>query len=264
MSSASRDAVERTVRNGHEPDWNTIAPVPGFAYRHNIGLWLESADDGMIEQGKNWYRDARAFSRWLADTYSVSLEQAAGVVAVLSPRIDWGTNMRTAIAVFANHPRDGYSYGSATVHAILSEPGIVAYGPNIIKALRIIDTGATDYCDAGKDCPKRHGASVCAPIHGPKVSAFYRAILGHDIGTIDVWATRAATITPLEALHGIPMSDNRRAGVPGDRHADIAAAYCSVGREHGLTGAECQAIVWLAIRVYWNGRVNPNQLDLPF
>ena len=228
-------------------------------YQHNIGLWLDSADDAMIEQGKNWYRDARAFSQWLAETYDVSLEQSAGVVAVLSPRVDWDTNMRTAIAVFAN-----VRAGTGTISAILAEPGIVAYGANVEKALRILADGA-GYCDAGKECPKRRGmVDTCAPIHGPKVSAFYRAILGHDIGTIDVWACRAATIAPLEALHGLPMTDDRRQGLPGNRHAAIAEAYATVGQSHGLTGAECQAIVWLAIRVYWNGRVNPNQLDLPF
>ncbi len=234
--------------------------MESITYRANIGMWLDSADDAMIEQGKNWYHDARAFSRWLSETYSIDLTQAAGVLAVLSPRIDWDTNMRTAVAVCAQ-----WKTGLATIASVLSEPGVVAYGPNVEKALRILDEGKAESCDAGKSCLKRTTiGETCAAVHGPKVSAFFRAILGHSTGTIDVWATRAATISPSEALHGVSMSDDRRAGIPGDRHEAIAEAYADVGNEHNLTGAECQAIVWLAIRVYWNGRRNPDQVELPF
>jgi len=232
--------------------------IVSLEYERNIKEWLDTADTETWDQGKNWYHDARAFSRWLADHFGVTPEQAAGVVAVLSPRIDWDTNMRSAVAVCAN-----WKTGNATVSAILSESGIVAYGANVEKALRILNTGDVSYCDTGRDCHKRDG-KPCAAIHGPKVSAFYRAILGHDVGTIDVWACRAATIAPLEALHGLPMSDVRRAGIPGERHTAIAAAYGEVGAEFGLTSAECQAIVWLTIRIYWNGRINPNQETLPF
>lgn len=234
--------------------------ISALHYRQNIRLWLDTADAGMWEQGRNWYSDARAFSRWLAETYGISVEQAAGVLAVLSPRVDWDTNMRTAVAVCAQ-----WNTGEATVATVLAESGAVAYGPNVAKALWILDNHARE-CDGGKTCTKvpGEGFETCAPVHGPKVSAFYRAILGASIGTIDVWAYRAATIPPLQAMGGIPMSDVRRDGIPGDRHEYLANAYTDVGSEFGLTGAECQAIVWLAIRVFWGGRRNPNQLDLPF
>lgn len=45
---------------------------------------------------KVWYQTANTFVIGLADKYGVAVETAANVVAILSPRLEWGLNQRYA------------------------------------------------------------------------------------------------------------------------------------------------------------------------
>jgi hypothetical protein len=72
---------------------------------------------------------------------------------------------------------------------------------------------------------------------GNKVSAFYQNLTGNEQRvTVDTWAIRAATRCKLDAV------DSTR------RYYEVERAYQRVAREHGLTPAQCQAIVWVVIR----------------
>jgi hypothetical protein len=166
-----------------------------------------SADD--LAAGLSWYATANGTARALAAGTDgrVSLEQAAGVIAALSPRMQWGRNVRLAALVVDAHGLN------------LPMPGGVFR--------RQLDT-ACAILDGRLDGPT-----------GPKVSAFYRAILGdHDAVVVDVWAARAA---------GLDMPDGTT--ISPAQYRRIAAAYRSAAAAIGtVSPRDLQAAVWVATR----------------
>jgi len=242
-----------------------------MTYHENITSWLEAAGPDEIERGRSWYAIARGTAEKLAEDFGLSLEQSAGVIAALSPQMHWNDNVRGARICM-----ETYAAGGSPVDTV----GVTAYHENIVKAWRIMADPAFGrrgtICDGLRPGKRVHrvkcnGAShrCKAPLHGPKVSAFYRAILGQPDGAVDVWATRAADIAYSE-IDGLAPTDPRRAGDPnigGRRHADITAAYAAAGEAFGLAGHEAQAVVWVTIRDSWkraDGRQNGRREDIPF
>lgn len=109
------------------------------------------------QRGRTWYADARQACTRLAQAHGVALETAAGVVAALSPRIQWANNLRQADNALAGRR-------------------VAALGVSVRKAARIV---------AG-ECP----TVVLAT--GPKTLAFWRALCGNlDAVVLDVWMLRA-------------------------------------------------------------------------
>lgn len=113
--------------------------------------------------GPEWYPAARMTCHAMARAYGLRPETVAGILAALSPRIRWETNLSAAWALLAGERIRG------------------PYKRSIRRAEHILVTD-----DAG-----------CDPLDmlsGPKVRAFYAAIM--DIpgpAVIDSWALRAAT-----------------------------------------------------------------------
>lgn len=108
--------------------------------------------------GASWYVDARREARRLARTYNVGLGAACGVIAALSPRVQWSQNLKLAEEVLA----------TGTVKA-------GAMRDNLLKAQRIAD-----------------GEQPLRVLGGPKVRAFYRALTGDaDAAVIDTWMLTA-------------------------------------------------------------------------
>jgi hypothetical protein len=91
-------------------------------------------------EGVSWYADARTFCQQLAADHGVTLETAAGIVAVLSPMTEWSLNMDRAVMIL-----NGANGGML----------------NAAKAVAI-----------------RDGADPATVVSGRKVTAFYRAIIG--------------------------------------------------------------------------------------
>lgn len=118
---------------------------------------LAKADSIAWHDGKDWYPKAYAIVTELAKRYQVTREVAAGVVAVVSPRVHWKHNINLAHALLGNT----YSKG--------------CFRANVEKALDIIA-----------------GADPLTVLSGPKVRAFYRCILGDSTApVIDSWMTHA-------------------------------------------------------------------------
>jgi hypothetical protein len=159
--------------------------------------------------GGLWYARGRRFALYVARTYHVSLEQAAGVTAALSPRKPWRENKRLAIL-------------SCKAHAANMKPGDVALHTlaNVRKAWAILD-----------------GVAPLDVLGGAKVRAFYRNLTG-DLSavTVDAWAMRAADgVDP----KGTPTPD---------LYAAYAVAYTVAASVVGLAPAVFQAVVWIAVR----------------
>lgn len=144
-----------------------------------------------------WYRESRRTARALARKHGCTVATAAGVIAALSPRIRWSTNV-----LGADHILAGGNTG----------PG---FNSNVEKACRI-----------------RDGERPLSVLGGPKVTAFYRAIMGdRDACVIDVWMWRAMGLKPGEWPYE-----------KAERVIRKAAAQA------GLPVADFQALVWTQVR----------------
>lgn len=123
---------------------------------------FDSATDLQKKNGNAWYVEAYTYAFTLCGS-DFTVEQTAGVIAVLSPNTAWNANKLLAKRVIDAF-RDG----------IPAEDSRGGLGANVRKAYRILD-------------------GDLSAVSGPKVTAFYNNILGcPDHVTVDIWATRAA------------------------------------------------------------------------
>lgn len=172
------------------------------------------------ELGRAWYPTALRVCRRIAERHGVPTRQAVAVLAVTSPDCQLITNVRwldTALRTRGAVPVGRYpARMTAAVRAVLS--GQLA--PRLV-------------------------------VTGPKVTAFYRAILGdEDALVLDRWAIRMAT-----GHVGKPTP-------AAIREAD--AAYRTFALEVGLPLREAQSITWKVARddmIRADG-VRVNQLDI--
>jgi hypothetical protein len=165
-----------------------------------VALW-RAADRATRTAGAGWYRNARRIAREMARRHGVSLATAAGVIAALSPRLMWVRNVLVADMVCAQE---------------LRVPGVFA--ASLAKARAI-----------------RAGAKPTLVLRGPKVRAFYRALMGDEQATVvDVWTARAA------GLRGDALTDKQ--------YADVSAALHLGAKEVRTTASRLQAVAWVAIR----------------
>ena len=144
-----------------------------------------------------WYRESRRTARALARKHGTTLATAAGVLAALSPRVQWSASINGA-----DHILSGGDTG----------PG---FNQNVEKACRI-----------------RDGERPLDVLGGPKVTAFYRAIMGdRDAAVIDVWMWRAM---------GLEV-----AGIP---YGQAAGILVTAATKVGMDVSTFQALVWEQVR----------------
>lgn len=134
------------------------------AMRHRILAAYDAAAEQHRREGEDWYESARMTARAIAETHGLSERHVAGIVAALSPRVAWSSNIagarRIAEAIARRRP----------------EPVVAGTLSNRRKAWAIA-----------------RGAEPEAVLSGPKVRAFFANLLGDDDAvTVDVWAARAA------------------------------------------------------------------------
>jgi len=130
------------------------------AIRHNA----ERASSEVWAEGTAWYRTAHGTAADFAARYGTSVDTAARVIAVLSPRKRWAENVEAARIILS-----AYADGQT------SRPEVAGiFRANLDKAWRIVN-GDPD------------------ALSGPKVTRFYQNIMGteHEV-TLDVWAMRGA------------------------------------------------------------------------
>lgn len=151
-------------------------------------------------EGAKWYRESRRWARLIARETGVTVAQAAGVIAALSPRMRWGANVTLAHDLCAGREVQG------------------VFRANLAKAQRILA-----------------GERPLDVLGGPKVRAFYRAIMGDgEAVVIDVWMLRAIgwakkTLTARE-------------------YEEVADHLREAAKAAGIDPADFQAIVWTQVR----------------
>ncbi|MDE2101469.1 MAG: hypothetical protein KGL39_29760 [Patescibacteria group bacterium] len=164
-----------------------------------------SADPSAVKRGRHWYRTARRECRAIAQDTGYSVAQVAAVMAITSPDAQLVTNIGwTRVACESD--------GAVTVGR---------YPGNMMPKIR---AALGDRCRPGQYAT------------GPKVSAFYRGIMGdRDALVVDRWAAFAA---------GYPRS----AKLTTKARREIERAYHEAASRVGESLRDFQAIIWIAIR----------------
>lgn len=190
-------------------------PDPAMVRRLIQLYGAASADD--LSAGLEWY--AKCY-RTAAAMLPNDPKRAAGVIAILSPRVRWATNLQWAAQIIAAAER-----GDA-------EPPPVHTGAMRAIAWRI----ATN-----QERPE-------TAIRGIKTSNFYRAIIGDGSAvTIDVWARRAAEGNWRD-WHVKSETGARDVSMSNKIYREIAAAYTAAAEALGVPARDVQAAVWVHVR----------------
>lgn len=69
----------------------------------NLDFLYGQMPGNVVETAKNWYRGANQLASGLSNRYGATIEQAAGVLAALSPQKDWYQNVSLADRVFDSY-----------------------------------------------------------------------------------------------------------------------------------------------------------------
>ena len=180
-----------------------------------VRVLVETASDADYRDGSLWYLRAHDHALDLSERYGLTVRQASGIIAALSPQIGWEQNLVIADDFTA-------SGGTASVHfSICTE-----------RARAILDDPHADPLDI---------------LGGPKVRSFYRNILNPTVpGPVTIDRHAAAILAGLPTptyLRTYPKLLNRTA-----IYDLCAAAYRSAARALDLLPHEAQAIAWVRHR----------------
>ena len=188
----------------------------------NILAVYQLSNENDKQQGYAWYARAKDLALTLCTRYdNISLAQAIGVIAALSPRNKWERNMADAenmIRVFSIDPESVESVKVCT------------FGANKAKAIRILEL---------KD-GERDVDTVRAILSGPKLTEFFNCIIGEEDVCIDghaysIWAGDRITLDSIPKI-GVKLRKK------------IKDDYCRAAQEVGCEAYELQAITWCAWR----------------
>ena len=200
------------------------------AVTRNISGMLQLATQGDILSGLDWYKRAYQLGVRLIHAYDgLTLGQAVGVIAALSPNNQWERNCIDAEAMIKawHHGADPLAVKVCT------------FGKNKAKAAAIL---------ALSDAEATGEVDLIVPIlNGRKVVAFYRSIMGDpDAVCVDghafaVWIGERVPTTQTPSI-GVKL------------YADIARAYQLVAKRSyelcgtTLTATQVQAVTWVTYR----------------
>ncbi len=169
------------------------------------------ANKDQMERGLNWYEDAHTLARALAKLSNVTVEQAAGVIAALSPACPWERNIMEAQALLAGN----------------EDVSFTTYPANVDKAYRI-----------------KNGGKPLDILGGKKVRSFYALILNpSDPYSVCVDRHAVECITYREW-----RSDQEKQSFLRSQYDRAADVFRSLAAELDLLPHQVQAITWTVQR----------------
>jgi hypothetical protein len=176
----------------------------------NILATYRRASDAQRADGMVWYNEAHALAVTLARSAGHETLRAAGVIAALSPRMEWSMNERLAIRTYAEGGIDGGCLGIS-----------------VRKADAIY-----------------HGADVLATLKAPKTSAFAEVIADPT----DTW-TVVIDRHAMSVAHGRTSTDDEVAALNRKGYYQAYSdAYRKAAAEIGITPSQMQATTWVVWR----------------
>lgn len=173
-----------------------------------------------MDEGLSWYDSAGIFALELTSRFWLaSCRHAAGVIAVLSPAVQWEVNKKDAESVCA--AREG------------EDPKVSTYGQFKVKAMAIRDG----------DNPNKW----INPVTSPKVWSFYRCIYQPKNKEYVVIDRHAVAICEGRALTDQERSRNLKRKGGYDLYSSY---YKQAAAQAGILPSQMQAVSW----VCWRGR----------
>lgn len=175
----------------------------------NVAELLALASEAEWDEGMNWYLAANSFCEGLAKKYNLTTTQAAGVVAALSPQIEWGKNQAYAEALCRTNTVAG------------------PYKANVDKARAILRNGNPEDV-----------------LGGNKVRAFFHCIANPTFSTAVVVDRHAWSVFKGEYHTIESMPDLRHRG----RYERASEAYRIAANYFDIQPMQAQAIAWVVWR----------------
>ena len=188
-----------------------MVSVDEVLFSQAYGLYrgiLFGASPEIVEEGKNWYPEAKLVAQRVADMlcergHSVSVRDAAAIVSAFSPRTRWQANIVNVVS---------WAAGSK---------------PATMKMCLDLANNALAAANNGED--------AVDTLNGPKTNAFARNIDGeHDPVTIDSWMMKLA---------GQKASTPNKT-----QYHTLSEVIRRLAAEFGCTNREAQAVIWCAAR----------------
>jgi len=193
-----------------------------------IKAMLLLASETDMQEGKYWYQRAYDLAVRLMHVYDLTLGQAIGVIAALSPNNKWERNCQDAEALIK-------------AHWLGSDPKLVkvcTYNKNKDKALEILNLDPND---------EDLGDKIQSILSGRKVVAFYRCISGFkDTVCVDghayaIWLGERIPTTKTPSISKTLYDTITRAYVNVSENSHSVCGEC-------LTPAQVQAVTWVTYR----------------
>lgn len=160
--------------------------------------------------GRGWYADARRE----AQSMGVPPRIGAGVIAALSPNNSWERNKQDARTMVQCYLSGGSHYDISTC----------TYNTMKLKAWHVLTEYPTYHTDVAKI------------LKGPKITCFFRNILGYDDCTIDGHAINIAN-GQLQAITKSPAASK-------SMYQIYQQAYRDAAKHVGMKSYHLQAITW--------------------
>jgi len=223
------------------------------------------ATDEQLEEGRLWYPKVHEATREDASSSGLSLRQGAGIVAAVSPNMDWERNNMHVMGELSNLNRSDWSM----IEASYSQPRVVKEDGSTKAARRIPEvsdmlrekvpsaSAATDggLMKAHRIMEGEDFEDVLNPRTGPKTNRFARNIFNPSDGRFVTIDGRQADII---ADRRLPWAYNRgisSAALPSgtetryEDHEEVMRSSASVlgkrSRFKGFNAVDIQAITWV-------------------
>jgi hypothetical protein len=191
-----------------------------------LGIFRTAGERNKLA-GRRWYQDAFQEVHDIADSFGERADLVAALVAVLSPNNSWQQNLDDACTVLEYW--QAYVSGNIQPEQF-DECKVSTYDRNKVKAFAIVyDTHENE---------RDFGEVRQAYVRGPKVSAFYRAIMGErDVLVLDSHC--------VNAWYGRRIEGGNLNGASAAHRRQCANDYVHAASVVGETVSAFQAIVWL-------------------
>ena len=172
-----------------------------------------------VKDGLNWYTEANEYCRELASRFNISLQQAAGIIAVFSPQAGWTENKRYAVSFLIN-PKN-----------------LLRSMVQVIKAKRILKLTSEDEI--------YHAQSITGQAF--KTKSFFLNILNPDIAT-DVTIDRHAIAVCIQNPDNVFALSQDYAKYTKAQYTFFASCYIKAAASLDILPHQLQAITWLTYR----------------
>lgn len=196
------------------------------ATRRIVSLF-KSANADDLAYGLGWYQTAHEFCLSASERHGVTVETAAAIVAVLSPRTEWQMNLRQADAILGGGTAPTFFRTLAKCAALLAADGLA--DPLDVTYSGTFAIGGVERVTVNQPA-----------LGGTKVRSFYDNILRPS-------TSEAVTVDrhAWDVVDGAVGTDDSRRGLERvGTYSAITARYVAAARILGLMPHQVQAVTW--------------------